>query len=461
MIPTAAKALFAIVLVVVSFGCATTGPASGPSSGPSRVGTPSSRSLGRIAGDASGMYLKEGLFASSGPVPFVGRIAFFGGQSTDSTLAVISVSMASRALSFARDGDSYRAGYSVVADLRSQSGSLRRVVEANEAVRVTSALETQRNEESIIFQRFFPVLPGTYQVSLSVRDAAGGKVSSYEGSVTVPDTRAQGISTPLVVHQAEIRSSYSTTPKIVASPRATGVFGRDSVILTYVETYGNDQNRPVRYSLVSETGSTLWTDSAKVTGSPQVSGGLIRIPVTGVGVGVGHLRIWLPGSRDTVQTPLFVGFGDELPVASFSDMLNYLRFYMNSQRLQAMRTAADDQKAAMWTSFLRDTDPVASTPQHEGLIAYFDRIRIANDRYRGELVDGWLSDRGKVFVTLGEADQYSTPQDVYGRVRSLIWEYRRYSLRLLFQDRSGLNRWELDPSSEAQFNAIAERERVG
>jgi GWxTD domain-containing protein len=215
---------------------------------------------------------------------------------------------------------------------------------------------------------------------------------------------------------------------------------------------------------VNELGTTLAIDSVQLNGSGgELSGAVVRIPVTTVGLGVGRLRLWFPGTRDTVSGPLFVGFGEDLPVATFNDMLNYLQYYINPARVLTLRQAAEDQRASLWAAFLRDTDPVASTPQHEGLLAYFERIRRANDRFRGEATDGWLTDRGKVYVTLGEPDQLTSNSsgDVYSRNRTFAWDYQRYNLRLFFVDRTGLGRWTLDPSSEADFNSVAARERVG
>jgi hypothetical protein len=91
-----------------------------------------------------------------------------------------------------------------------------------------------------------------------------------------------------------------------------------------------------------------------------------------------------PGSADTLRSPLFVGFGEELPVATFSEMLEYLRYYVVPSRLNAMREAAPDARADLWAAFLRDTDPVPQTPQHEGLRDYFGRIAQANARFREE-----------------------------------------------------------------------------
>jgi GWxTD domain-containing protein len=102
---------------------------------------------------------------------------------------------------------------------------------------------------------------------------------------------------------------------------------------------------------------------------------------------------------------LFVSFGDELPIASFEDMLSYLRFYASPTRIKALREAASDMRSEAWSVFLAETDPVPTTPQHEGLQLYFSRIQRANLEFREEGSQGWLSDRGMVFVSLGEPDQ--------------------------------------------------------
>jgi GWxTD domain-containing protein len=169
-----------------------------------------------------------------------------------------------------------------------------------------------------------------------------------------------------------------------------------------------------------------------------------------------------PASQEAVSAPLFVGFGEDLPIASFNDMLNYLRFYVHSERLNTLRNAPEDQKPALWAALLRETDPIPTTAQHEGLLAYFTRIRTANERFRGEPVEGWLTDRGRVYVTLGEPDQLAAGGPEYtSRLQRFAWEYQRFQLRLIFQDRTGLGRWTLEPGSEVEFNSVAQRQRVG
>src|SRR2546422_1605729 len=42
--------------------------------------------------------------------------------------------------------------------------------------------------------------------------------------------------------------------------------------------------------------------------------------------------------------------------------------------------------------------------ENEALEAYFRRIQIANQRFRESGDPGWLTDRGEVFITLGDPD---------------------------------------------------------
>src|SRR5262245_20484088 len=87
---------------------------------PPRVGSGSPRrptqqtSVPGIAEPATA-YRDMGFFAGGRPVPFVGSIDFFAGTGTDSTLALLSVSLANNALSFQRAGALFQGLYRVEA----------------------------------------------------------------------------------------------------------------------------------------------------------------------------------------------------------------------------------------------------------------------------------------------------------------------------------------------------------
>ena len=189
----------------------------------------------------------------------------------------------------------------------------------------------------------------------------------------------------------------------------------------------------------------------------------LAIPVARMGVGITTLQITSPGRADTVRSRMLVSLGDDLPIASFDEMVSYLRYFTTPDRLKTLREASPANRAAVWAEFLKSTDPVPATAEHEGLRDYFQRIRTANQRFRDDAAEGWLSDRGAAYVGLGDPDNIydSGMNDPNARVRQQVWEYRELRLQLVFLDQSGFGRWRLNPQGMADLQNAIRRKLAG
>jgi GWxTD domain-containing protein len=400
-----------------------------------------------------------GLLAEGGETPFVGTLSFFGSSRPDSTTLMLTVSLANRVLHFAREGDRFRAGYHLGLEVR-QGSRVVTELRARETVRVLAFRETMRDDESVLYRQVFKLAPGNYEMRLTVRDEGATRGSAVEASVGVPRFGEGAVSSPVPIYEAVPREFRDSLPHVVATPRATAVFGRDSVIMVYAEGYGAGPEFPLRVSVRSEgVSGLLWSDSIPLPRRQDLFSGTFAVPVARLGVGVMTLGINRIDSSDTVQVPLFVAFGEDLPVATFDQMLDYLRYYAVPERLAALRQSSPEARAGLWATFLRETDPVPQTPEHEGLHDYFARIAQANARYREEETAGWLTDRGRVMVALGPPDQAYEPTsvDLSQRGRTQVWEYRRHRLQIVFIDQSGFGRWRMTLSSEAEFESAVRR----
>jgi GWxTD domain-containing protein len=450
-------ALSHFVLGAVALGCASGGgapPVARPtSSAPATARRPAEQV------DEVNLYRRMGLLAEAGETPFVGTLSFFAGPSADSTLIMLTVSLSNRVLRFSREGDRFRAAYNVSLQVR-QGTQIVREFNAKETVRVLVFRETMRTDESVLFRQVLGLAPGTYDMRLTVRDEGAARGSAVEATVGVPRFIEGSVSSPVPVYEANVRGRLDTLPAIVATPRAMAVFGRDSTLPVYVEGYGAGPVFPLRITVHGDDGATLlWSDSLSLPRRRDLFSGTFDVPISRVGVGVMTLGIGRVGSPDTLRTPLFVAFGEDLPVATFSEMVNYLRYYASASRLQGLREATGEQRAALWAAFLRETDSDPQTREHEGLRAYFRRIAEANVRFREEGGPGWLTDRGRVHVALGIPDQIFDPSvsTAGQRGATLIWDYRQHRLQVVFVDQTGFGRWRMTLSSEADFESVARR----
>jgi GWxTD domain-containing protein len=402
------------------------------------------------------------MIARTTPMAFVGSVRFLPTSTADSTLVLIALSMPNRSLTFAGTGDRQEAGYTVITEAR-QGGSVVRRREARELVRVSSFRETTRGDESVIFQQFITLSPGDYELAVIVRDAGSARSGAYELASSVPRLAASTVAPPVIAYEATPRTNADSLPQLIANPRATIVFGRDTLVPVYVEQATTTSGATeVTLSVVSDDGSVLWSDTIPLRSGNGVAGGLGHVPATRFGVG----HFWVTtapvsGAAPAARVPLFISFGDEWGIAPLEEMLSYLRYFADASRLRPLLDAAPEGRASAWMSFWRETDPDPHTTEHEGLRDYFRRLITANDRFRDEAPAGWLTERGKVFITLGEPDQILEQGDVGigNRGRIQLWQYLQHRAQFVFVDQSGFGRWRLTPASEAEFESIAARVR--
>jgi GWxTD domain-containing protein len=414
--------------------------------------------------DVSQIYRQIGLLAAPSPLSFVGRISSFGSSSPDSTLVLTSISIPNRGLTFTREGEKYRAPYEVRI-LLTRGGVEVANVSVTEVVRVGSFRETSRTDESVIFQHYLRVAPGVYDLSVSVRDIGGSRTGTQNATISVPNLGPGRLSTPTLVYEATGRAALDSTPRLLVSPRSSAVFGRDSTVAIYVEGYGQGSRLPVRFVVRNNNGNQIWRDSAVLARNGALFSGVVNVPISTVGVGIARVFFSREdsGARDSVVAPLFVTFGEDIPLMSFEDMLGYLRFFGTPSRINALRNAPPEKRATVWAEFLRSTDPVPETPVNEDLQSYFSRIQEANLQFRMDRNPGWLSDRGMVFVALGEPDQVFerninqmlSPTQTTSNARLQIWDYRQFSAQLIFYEDAG--RWRLTRGSETEFFALSGR----
>jgi GWxTD domain-containing protein len=158
---------------------------------------------------------------------------------------------------------------------------------------------------------------------------------------------------------------------------------------------------------------------------------------------------------DTVTLRALVSFSEQWAITNFEEILTLLRFFGQDRAIAEMRAAAPAQRSDLWRAFWRATDPNPVTPQNEALDLYFHRVQEANERFREAGDPGWQTERGEVFVTLGEPDEvFDQSSDLQGTVRIIRWNYLGERLTLDFVDDTGFGRFRLTPSSRAEYQRV-------
>lgn len=441
------------------------GQRTGPASDPFATFDPGQSAAGAVL-DFRPIYNRMGLTASPPPIGFVGSSAFFASQTPDTTLAVVSISIPNRGLTFERDGDEYKATYEVVLTARQEGATVAQNT-ARETVRVGTHEEVGRTDESIVFRQVMKLAPGTYTLSYIVRDVAGARDAGEDETIHVPYFGGTAISRPVVIYDGDKRTDLQTSPDYLASPRAALEFGVDSTIGVYIEAYSQNNSLTVPISLMlRDSGrAPVWADTLNLAVQGGIASGVIDIPLAAADIGIWNLVAKRVDTQDSSRASVFIGFGPDLPVLTFREMVEYLRYFARNSELQALYNATPETRGAVWSAFLKATDPSPQTPQNEALQEYFLRIRDANFRFRSDGPQGWRTDRGSVYVGLGapsavyQDEGYLTQYSLNPgqKVRVMIWEYHQLQGRIIFVDELWSGQWKFLPSSESQFRTLLSR----
>jgi GWxTD domain-containing protein len=413
----------------------------------------------------SALYQRMGRLAASGPMPFVGSVAFLRGRG-DSTIARVGLSFENHAFAFSREGRAFAtrlrveysftpappgaAGVRVAAPPEARTGGTPVQAVRDEVIRVESFPETQRGDESVIVEQGFLLAPGNYTLTVTVRDPGSNAFSRAEQTLSVPDFRPGSLTPPILVYQARPRERLSDSLMLVLNPRGTVANGGGDSLLMYVEGYQLPAARQVPVEVRDDRDSVIYHGVVTFQGGRPLEAHVVRLASDAPPLG--ELRISLGEGAEAQKVTALVSFSRSWVVTNYDNLLALLRLFpWAPDRLSALRNAKPADRPRLWREFWSATDPVPETAENEALDQYFTRIAIANARFKDEGGPGWRTDRGEVFVVLGEPDQVvETPPGNEQRI--VRWVYSNYRAWIDFTGTLGFSRLRMTPASRAEFS---------
>lgn len=292
-------------------------------------------------------------------------------------------------------------------------------------------------------RRKLEIPPGTYEVTVSVRDLNGGTQSRARDRVTVPDyTRIPVGFSDLELGIRDSSGVFRLIP--------TRVFGADVSRLTaqaslFDRRPGAWPRRYVfKYRLMDDMGQKLKEGSKQVTLSRSAEPILFG-PLDAelfVGSYVFEVELSEKSSRWRVERKFEVEESGPPKGQDFERILEPLSYIANSDEIDRLRALPADQQAAGWEQFWRRRDPTPDTPRNEALIEFIRRVHHAERHFQG-YGPGWRSDMGRIYIRHGPPDQVETRAPGTDTPQLEIWYYNNPFRRFVFGDREGFGRFVL------------------
>ncbi len=393
-------------------------------------------------------YKVHGILSARGEVPFVGHVWFLPGAA-DTTRGLLGVGLANTAFRWARDDEGHwHTTYRVTAELEPGGGGPKIERQWEKTVDVDTFDETLLTGESIVFQAELPLAPGKYDARITVTDLVGDQQSRAEGSIEAPAFRAPAVGEPVLLRRLD---RVGDSIAYVVHPSHTFPAPPERVEFM-LQARGEGGPLVARARLIEpEAGGEpmgTWSDTLRA----DADGAMVAFGAIDNTAQFGEYRVEVDlldaaGAVVSQASTPYVIAGSAAWIADhWKEALSLIRYAATENEMDILEDI-DDRAGRIdaWACFWRMRDPISTTLVNEAMLEYFNRIQTANETWRSSLRPGYLSDRGRVYVTIGPPDDIESNPMPFGQLPYEVWTYQRgRQFQLLFVDRIGFNNYQLD-----------------
>lgn len=400
--------------------------------------------------------------------------------STDSTRTDVFVAIPFNNLSFLNAGDRYVADYGVIVqatDIETEHLVIDRYQE--HSVTETFSSREKRVEldqgRAHLSQYNLTLAQGKkYDLRISVRDLTANVTADTTFTIEVPSWGSgPSVSTPMIYRS---RKGTQVLPLIGGD---VGVLDADEAgIFTEVYRVPQGQHYVVAFAYPTEES----TDTIRVSTQRVESSGEARMPVflslnpASFWLGGYTLEVFvLPASFDTSRYDLkslrsnalasstrgiSAPANSPVPFAERDldqsiEQLYYIATPWEWDSLQSATSRKEKRQALL--EFWRKRDPSPLDRDNRPMEVFYKRLEYANFNYGAMGKEGWRTDRGRIYIVLGEPsyierNPYQATQKPYE-----VWEYRDLGTRYYFVDQYLLGDYRLVTAPPRQGIFLWER----
>jgi GWxTD domain-containing protein len=147
--------------------------------------------------------------------------------------------------------------------------------------------------------------------------------------------------------------------------------------------------------------------------------------------------------RMRIRGRLDVGLTGAAFDRDWGETLKLIKGLADPEEWDALSDAKGEQRLEAWRAFWERRDPNGPAPGNIFEEGFWNRFSVANARFSSTFQDGYKSDRGHIYLELGEPDRVETYQDDSNFRVLLYWHYSRLGRVYIFEDRHGYENFTL------------------
>lgn len=193
-----------------------------------------------------------------------------------------------------------------------------------------------------------------------------------------------------------------------------------------------------------------FTSSNTLRATPPITIVLLELNKENMIRGQSQLRLVITAGRQSIEKLKSIRFIQSMSTeevvgaGSLDDMIDQLGFVARGEEWKNLRNAVGEERENLFKEFWAKRDPTPGTEENELFDEYYKRIRIADQQFRTSKLDGWRSDRGRVYLIYGPPDNLERYNPTgSGFATYEVWYYDTIREKFVFFDEYGFGDYRL------------------
>ncbi|HDP93819.1 MAG TPA: GWxTD domain-containing protein [Candidatus Aminicenantes bacterium] len=138
------------------------------------------------------------------------------------------------------------------------------------------------------------------------------------------------------------------------------------------------------------------------------------------------------------------------------EFIQEVRYIITTEERKQYVNIPAEERAEFRRNFWRRRDLTPDTERNEYKETYYARVQEANRLFRSEGNEGWLTDRGRVFVLLGPPDHRQVYPMGYSFYEPPVEVWRYGFFPIIFVDRFHQGKYEMAAANAYYLNAVSQ-----
>ena len=289
--------------------------------------------------------------------------------------------------------------------------------------------------------------PDNYKMETTLRDRNNYMEYKSDKKFDVPDYVNSDVSISSVMLLSDFKSD--SLGKKVIFPLVTGNIGDLKEVYIFYEIYNNSENTfpvSINYKILSEKSISLKEGSFSCVLTPGINQRIDRLAPFDYTTGLYRLELSSNAYSSIFTQKDFVYKWSDLPmnIKDLNGAINQMVYIATDDQLDSLKEAPNQaEKEKRFLQFWKNIDPSPKTAKNEIMNEYYNRVKIATDKFSTSYHEGWKTDMGMVFIIYGNPSSIERhPFDENSRPYE-VWEYYDINKQYIFVDYTGFGDYRL------------------